>query len=619
MGYRVARHGSGLSAAADGTGASFPGPFDVDTPPGAQGWQDLYAYSLPFSDDRREYEESVFWFRETIHWARPLRPFEATFLQDALVSLGQFNHRHYVMPAARGLDFRILNGYCYLSPGSIDDPEVVAHRTPLFAERAGFYYEHWDELYASWMVRIRDLLGRLDAITFPDLPEAVSLEEVESGRGVGRSYDLSHRFHELLDLGVELWQNHFEFLNLGYAAYLDYFELCRALVPDISDLHVARMVAGIDVDLFRPDQELRRLARAAVELDVADALCEGPVTDVLASLIGRPGGEEWLADFTRTQQPWFNYSTGSGFYHDDAVWADHLEFPLGFIRSYIEQLQLGHCIDAPTQQVADDRDRLAEQVRAALDGPGRERFDEKLQLARTVFHFVENHNFYVEHWGMSLLWRKLRELSAVFVKEGFWNTADDIFYLRADEVEASMWDMLGSWANGTPARGPQRWPAEIRRREAIIDACAASCPPPALGKVPHTVTEPFTIMLWGITSDSVNAWQKAPGAATDLRGLAVSAGLVTGRARVVLSPDHLDEVEEGEILVTELTSPSWAPVFGRIAGTVTETGGMMSHVAIVCREYGLPAVTGVPRATLCIRTGQLLRVDGGTGIVTILD
>ncbi|MBK9971884.1 MAG: hypothetical protein IPP16_14595 [Acidimicrobiaceae bacterium] len=77
-------------------------------------------------------------------------------------------------------------------------------------------------------------------------------------------------------------------------------------------------------------------------------------------------------------------------------------------------------------------------------------------------------------------------------------------------------------------------------------------------------------------------------------------------------------MEEGEILVTELTSPSWAPVFGRIAGTVTETGGMMSHVAIVCREYGLPAVTGVSRATQCIRTGQLLQVDGSTGIVTIL-
>lgn len=439
-----------------------------------------------------------------------------------------------------------------------------------------------------------------------------------AGNGVGRAYDLSRRYHDVLDLGVELWQNHFELLNLGYAAYLDYFEFCRQLLPQFSDLQIARTVAGIDVDLFRPDRELRRLARAAVELGVDEVLCDGPLAAVLASLIGQPGGEEWLADFTRTQQPWFNFSTGSGFYHDDAVWADHLEYPLGFIRSYIGQLRAGHCIESPTQQVAVDRDRLAHEARAALAGADLERFDEKLQLARTVFHFVENHNFYVEHWGMSLLWRKLREFSSLFVKEGFWSAADDIFYLRPSEVEESMWDMLGSWANGTPACGPQRWPHEIRRREAIIAACSASCPPPTLGVMPLAVTEPFTIMLWGITSDSVNGWQKGPSGATELRGLAVSAGLVTGRARVVLSPDHLDEVEEGEILVTELTSPSWAPVFGRIAGTVTETGGMMSHVAIVCREYGLPAVTGVSRATQCIRTGQLLQVDGSTGIVTIL-
>ena len=618
MGCRVARDDNGRPAALIGRRAQFPGPFDVGTPAGAEGWQDLYAYSLPFSDDRREYEEAVFWFRETIHWPRPLRPFEATFLQDALVSLGQFNHRHYVMPAARGLDVRILNGYCYLSPGSIHDPEVVAARAELFAARGGHYYEHWDELYAGWMERIRDLLGRLDAVTFDELPEVVPFDEVIGADGVGRAYHLSQQYHALLDLGVELWQHHFEFLNLGYAAYLDYFQYCREQLPDLSDLDVARMVAGIDVDLFRPDRELRRLARAAVELGVTEALCDGPLDQVLGAIADLDGGEAWLADFTRTQDPWFNYSTGSGFYHDDAVWADHLEFPLGFIRGYVTQLLAGQSIEAPRQRVADDRDDLARGVREALADAERATFDTKLALARTVFHFVENHNFYVEHWGMSLVWRKLRQLSGVFVKEGFWGSPDDIFALRPGEVEECLWDMLGSWANGTAARGPRRWPAEIRRREAIVEACAAWCPPPALGTMPAVVTEPFTIMLWGITSASVEAWQHGVGVASTLRGFAASSGVVTGRARVVITPDHLDEVEVGEILVTEFTSPSWAPVFGRIGGTVTESGGMMSHAAIVCREYGLPAVTGVPRATASIRTGQLLRIDGSAGTVTIV-
>lgn len=125
-----------------GRGDRFPSPFGVEAPAGAEGWAELFGYSLPFSEDRREYEESVFWFREAIHWPRPLRPFEACFLQEALTSLGQFNHRHYQVPTARGLDFRLLNGYCYLSPGAIDDPDEVDERSAAFAERAGFYYEH---------------------------------------------------------------------------------------------------------------------------------------------------------------------------------------------------------------------------------------------------------------------------------------------------------------------------------------------------------------------------------------------------------------------------------------------------------------------------------------------
>jgi len=78
-------------------------------------------------------------------------------------------------------------------------------------------------------------------------------------------------------------------------------------------------------------------------------------------------------------------------------------------------------------------------------------------------------------------------------------------------------------------------------------------------------------------------------------------------------------VQDGEILVAPVTAPSWGPIFGKIRATVTDIGGMMSHAAIVCREYGMPAVTGTGTASSEIRTGQRLRVDGNTGTVTILD
>ena len=95
--------------------------------------------------------------------------------------------------------------------------------------------------------------------------------------------------------------------------------------------------------------------------------------------------------------------------------------------------------------------------------------------------------------------------------------------------------------------------------------------------------------------------------------------MAEGPARVVKTVKEISDIREGEILVCTITSPAWAPIFSKIEAAVTDIGGVMSHAAIVCREYGLPAVVGTGRATSQIRTGQLLRVDGSAGTVTILD
>jgi pyruvate,water dikinase len=102
-----------------------------------------------------------------------------------------------------------------------------------------------------------------------------------------------------------------------------------------------------------------------------------------------------------------------------------------------------------------------------------------------------------------------------------------------------------------------------------------------------------------------------------LVGLAVSAGTVEGRARVILEMAQAD-LEPGDILVTAFTDPSWTPLFVAIAGLVTEVGGLMTHGAVIAREYGLPAVVGVRHATRLIRDGQRIRVHGADGYVEIL-
>jgi pyruvate,water dikinase len=127
-------------------------------------------------------------------------------------------------------------------------------------------------------------------------------------------------------------------------------------------------------------------------------------------------------------------------------------------------------------------------------------------------------------------------------------------------------------------------------------------------------------MLWGITRESLDAWLST-GADSDpneLKGFAACRGVAEGPARIVKSVDEISRLQKGDILVCQVTNPTWAPIFGKIAAAVSDIGGSMSHAAIVAREYGLPAVVGTGNGTSRIKDGQRIRVDGGRGIVTIL-
>ncbi len=106
--------------------------------------------------------------------------------------------------------------------------------------------------------------------------------------------------------------------------------------------------------------------------------------------------------------------------------------------------------------------------------------------------------------------------------------------------------------------------------------------------------------------------------ANAIAALAVSSGVVEGRARVILNMQDAN-LEEGDILVTSFTDPSWTPLFVSIKGLVTEVGGLMTHGAVIAREYGLPAVVGVENATKLIKDGQRIRVNGTDGYVEILE
>jgi pyruvate,water dikinase len=598
--------------------ARFPSPYTIKAPPGADGWQELYPYYVVFQNELKAEEENRFWYCDAQHWPTVILPFDAVVAEFAYKSVSQYNTRQWIVPPANGLDYRIFNGYFYVNPVAVP-PDQIPSRVPQFIERAGHYFQNWNSLLANWDKKIRGTITEMEAVIFEPLPDVVPLEWVIEGRGLDNTTELLANFEQAIQLCYRAWQYHFEFLNLGYAAYLDFFGFCKEQFPNIPDRAIARMVQGIEVDLFRPDDELKKLARLAVELDVDDMLAKGAAKEALAALSGHSGGSKWLAAWREAQNPWFNFTSGNGFYSTDKYWIEHLDIPLGYLRDYIARVKKGETIERPTAAIAAERDRITGEYAATLSTEHHLVFEQKLGLARTVFPYVENHNFYVEHWFMGVFWRKMRELSRLLMQVGFWAEPDGLFYLTRNEVRDALFDYCNNWAVGVEPIGPRYWPQKIRQRRKIVTALGSKPPQPALNQPPSEITEPFTIMLFGITSERIGAWLYGPQTSKQLTGMAASPRQVEGLARVIRSADELDQVKDGEILVTPVTAPSWAPVFGKIKATVTDIGGIMSHAAIVCREYGLPAVTATGSASTLIKTGQRLRVDGSTGEVTILD
>lgn len=607
-------------AASTSTSADFQSPFEVETPAGAEGWERLYPYYAVFSDDRREFEEAKFWFHDSMHYPEPMYPFDLLMPENTWLILNQNTTKVFVVPTALGLDHRVVNGYVYVSPTMITDAAEIDRRAAYFNRRAGHYFENWDTIYEQWVQKAQACRERLTQIVFEPLPAVEPDEVVTESKELTSGHRLSQAYSRLLENVNEMAYLHFEMLGLGYGAYMVFRQFCQTAFPAIGDQTVAKMVAGIDILMFRPDDELRRLARLGVELELQNELTrEGRVEATLEAVAAAPRGEDWLAALEEAKEPWFWFSTGAGLTHPERAWIDDMSIPFGVLKTYVEKVVRGESLERPLDEIVTERDRITAEYRQLLaNDDDRVAFDGLVQLARTVYPFVENHNFYAEHQHYSLFWNKVRELGAVFAHHGFFEDAEDVFYLQRHEVPPALNDLITGWATETPDRRAH-WQREVAARKEIMDALRAWSPPPALGRVPDEITEPFMVMLWGITEETVNRWRNAGDDSSVLEGIAAAPGVAEGPARVIFSPTQLDEVLEGEILVCPITAPSWAPVFSRIKAAVSDIGGIMAHASIVSREYGLPAVVGTGFGTKRIKTGQRIRVDGTNGTVTILE
>lgn len=605
--------------------AAFLSPFDFDTPEGAEGWEDMYAYYVRFGPERREFDEGKFWFCNTLHFPEPLPPFDMIAAEACYMGIGQFQSRVFSIPNVLGIEHRVLNGYVYITANQETDPEVIGKRLEVFQRRAGHYYANWDELEEKWRNKVLETIKASEAIEVPDLPELEDEEMVTEARGIGSNYKLVEAFDRIMEGYYKINQLHFEMHLLGFGAYLVFFEFCRNAFPDIPEQTMSQMVSGLDSIFFRPDDELKELARIAIDKGVADEFDSGrDPAEIVAALEGSDAGREWLAEFESRKEPWFNMTSGEGMYHYPRAWKHDLRMPYMAIGDYVERIGRGEDLARPIDELLAERDRIANEYEALLTSDeDKGAFREMLGLAQAVFPHMESHRFYIDQWSTTVFFDKVREVAELMCRHGMLDDPEDVFMLRVNEVRDAISDLSLAWSGGTTPRGAGYWPPIVKRRKEILETLSEWAPPPALGTIPEEVSDPTMQMLWGVTAERLRKWIAQSGPATDggpgeLTGYGGSPGVVEGVARVVRSVDEIGDVQEGEVLVCPLTSPSWGPIFPRIVAAVADAGGMMSHAAIVCREYGLPAVVGTGQGTRVIKTGQRVRVDGGNGVVTVI-
>ncbi len=275
----------------------------------------------------------------------------------------------------------------------------------------------------------------------------------------------------------------------------------------------------------------------------------------------------------------------------NARWRETPDYILRLVRGYLRSMGQSDPLENQ-RRLAEERERLTVQCRARLKNPiKRWIFSHSLRRAQQLTVFREQ----LKNLGIrrfAFVRRLLLVLGQRLHEQGSLSCRDDIFFLEVSELEPV--------ATGG-ASFDWRGRIELRRRE--YERNLKLSPPQIVN---------------GRFDPDAGGRPVANADAKLLEGIAVSPGMVTGPARVILRTDDHEQVLPGEILIAPFTDPAWSPYFITAAGLVMEQGGILSHGSIVAREYGLPAVTNVASATRVIRTGDLVQVDGMRGCVSVL-
>lgn len=536
-------------------------------------------------------DEQVCWTFDRMHFPNPIAPLVAAFLEASIGDGFTAAFAHYGVPlrvAARRINTYHYESYIPL-PLTAEELAALGQRSQeQIGAALGRLGEAWRD---EWLPAIRERLAAwerfdLGGATLPAL------------RG---------HLDETLSRHRELWQIHFRIIVPTLLSMSLFQELYRDLFGDDDPFDAHRLLQGLGNETVRANRELWLLSRRALAVPaVRRVFEERPAAEVAGALAGSTEGRAYLAALRAYLDE--HGRRGNDFLDlDRPYWIEDPTPVIDSLKGYVANAE--YDLEAQEAGLAAERERLVAAARERLQGyprQVREQFEHLLKAAQAGARLAEDHGYYLDYQGGYRVRMVLLECGRRLAAAGSIAERDDVFLLTFAEVR----DALAAPA-GADRRG------RVAERAAEMAHFRAIAPPPVLGPPPPgpPPADPMARAIARFFGGPPPATQE-PGS---VRGNAGSPGKATGRAVVARSLAEAGRLRPGDILVAETTAPPWTPLFATAAAIVTDTGGILSHSAVVAREYRIPAVVGAGTATRLIRDGQRVEVDGDAGLVRLLD
>jgi phosphohistidine swiveling domain-containing protein len=525
------------------------------------------------------------WELDTVHFPRPVTRYWAE-MHPAPFRRGVAEFSRYYGMLLGGMQMSYVSGFAYRSMIPVSDDEI-----PERFQRAEEVFERklWREQLREW-----DEVAKPAAIkTHRDLqsvdPEALSDPE------------MSAYLTKCHDHHAQMIYQHMRFTG---AAILPVGDLLAHLADwtSVPPSDVLAMMRGAAPVSAGASSELDRLVGAFAEDASAREILQADgdpaqVLDTLRSLRNDVG--QALSGYLDL----VGYRLLDGF---DISGRYALELPDALLRAIRTSVQKrGEAAADAGVGIAEIREQVPEQHRA--------QFDELLGEARLMYRIRDERGVYSDIWASGIARRAVLAGGRRLADAGRIDDAEHFIDADIDEMVSMLSGSGGPSADELAAR------YEYRTSHTAKDAPPVLGPPPSPPPDPSGLPpgEARVMRATGTALGELFGSSQAPHEENLLRGLAASGGIYEGPARRVSGPSEFDRIIEGDVLVTESTTEAFNILLPLLGAIVTDSGGLLSHSAIVAREYGIPGVVGTREATERIPDGALVRVDGNAGEVTV--